>query len=426
MLKNKIILYNSILISFIPLALISGPFISDLFLVISSISILFLIINGREFKYLLNIFSYIFFSYCLFIIISSLLSSNLLLSLEASLFYCRFGFFTISIWYLLDNFENFKKFFFAGLISSFLILLVDGYIQYIFDYNTLGWLRHGDRLSSFFGDEYIMGSFFSRLFPLLVALFIGIFNKNSKIILFTFIILILVDVIIFLSGERVAFLNITLCTILIIFLFNNYKILRLISFIISILIILFLTFYDQSIKIRMIDKTYDDIFANNEIQNNTSDKIDQNKINLFSPTHEAIYLVAFDIFRDNYLIGSGPKTFREECKNIKYSSLNGCSTHPHNILLQSLSETGIIGFIFYIGVFFSITFFFLKIFISKILKNSNSRKYTDDYFIALLIAVFVNLFPFFPSGNFYNNWISIIYFLPVGFIIQFHYKNVNN
>ena len=87
MLKKAIILYNSILISFIPLALISGPFISDLFLVISSISILFLIINGREFKYLLNIFSYIFFSYCLFIIISSLLSSNLLLSLEASLFY---------------------------------------------------------------------------------------------------------------------------------------------------------------------------------------------------------------------------------------------------------------------------------------------------------------------------------------------------
>ena len=112
----------------------------------------------------------------------------------------------------------------------------------------------------------------------------------------------MVDVIIFLSGERVAFLNITLCTIsYYLFLFNNYKILRLISFIISIFNNIILNFYDQSIKIRMIDKTYDDIFVNNEIQNNTSDEIDQNKINLFSPAHEAIYLVAFDIFRNNYL-----------------------------------------------------------------------------------------------------------------------------
>ena len=56
----------------------------------------------------------------------------------------------------------------------------------------------------------------------------------------------------------------------------------------------------------------------------------------------------------DYLIGSGPKTFREECKNIKYSSLNGCSSHPHNILLQSLSETGIIGFLLGITMIFSI------------------------------------------------------------------------
>ena len=33
----------------------------------------------------------------------------------------------------------------------------------------------------------------------------------------------------------------------------------------------------------------------------------------------------------------------------------------------------------------------------------------------ILLGIFVNLFPFLPSGNFFNNWLSILYFLPIGF-----------
>ena len=41
-----------------------------------------------------------------------------------------------------------------------------------------------------------------------------------------------------------------------------------------------------------------------------------------------------------------------------------------------------------------------------------------NYRLCLLICVFINLWPLAQTGNFFNNWISIIYYLPIGFIIS--------
>ena len=430
MFQNKLIIFNAILVSSIPTLLISGPFLSDLAITITGITIFFFIIFNKQYKYILNTYSYVFFIFCIYLISSSLLSDYIFLSLEASLFYFRFGLFSIAIWYLLDNYANFKLYFFYGLLFAFFVLLADAYFQYFFDYNSLGWLRHNDRLSSFFGKEYVMGSFFSRLFPLLVALFLINFSNNKKIIFVSFIMLILIDIIIFLSGERVAFLNITLCTILIILFFNKFKLLRFLTFLISIIIIIFISLNDQSIKLRMIDRTYQDLFENenklvSKSVNENDDTIQESffeKFNIISPTHQKIYITSYSIFKNNIFFGTGPKSFREECKKIQYSYLNGCSSHPHNITFQFLSETGLVGFMFYVFLLVSISLYFFKKIYYKFIKRET--KINNDYFTALVIALFVNLFPLFPSGNFFNNWISIIYFLPVGFILYYNKKNV--
>ena len=36
----------------------------------------------------------------------------------------------------------------------------------------------------------------------------------------------------------------------------------------------------------------------------------------------------------------------------------------------------------------------------------------------LSILIFINLFPFVPTGSFFNNWMSIMYFLPLGFFLK--------
>ena len=45
-------------------------------------------------------------------------------------------------------------------------------------------------------------------------------------------------------------------------------------------------------------------------------------------------------------------------------------------------------------------------------------KKIDEKKAIISILIFINLFPFSPSGSFFNNWLSIIYFLPLGFYIN--------
>ena len=65
--------------------------------------------------------------------------------------------------------------------------------------------------------------------------------------------------------------------------------------------------------------------------------------------HKAHYLTSYEIFKDNKIFGSGIKTFRYLCGDKKYENIktkyanHRCATHPHNIYLEILSETGIFG-----------------------------------------------------------------------------------
>ena len=86
-----------------------------------------------------------------------------------------------------------------------------------------------------------------------------------------------------------------------------------------------------------------------------------------------------------------------------------CTTHPHNILMQLLAETGIIGSLFYLSIFFWITFNLFNIAIKSIFSKHYEQK---EYLTLIYIFYFINLFPIAPSGNFFNNWLSTIYYLP--------------
>ena len=76
--------------------------------------------------------------------------------------------------------------------------------------------------------------------------------------------------------------------------------------------------------------------------------------------------------------------------------------------MQLLSETGIFGTIPII-----ILFVYLIAKILNIRKKSSLFKPSS----ILLIGIFVNLWPLIPTGNFFNNWISMIYFIPISFYL---------
>jgi len=438
------------LLLFLPVALVTGPFLSDLSVSLISIIFLVLIIRKKEYFYFQHPFSYIFFAWSLYLILSSLFSQNLLLSLESSLFYWRFGFFSLAVWYVISNNPLFIRYFTIVFFITYLILLVDGYIQFFTGTNILGFPKpdYGLKVSGFFGEEAILGSFLSRNLPLLLGLILLVFSRIKYYFILVLILFIGSAVLIFVSGERTSFFYIILTIIIMLFTKKN-KAIFITATILSFSIITLIIFTNDKVKTRMIDYTISqfyidhDTLKKNNIAEATDKKINSkfsffgNKIKIFSIQHHVVYASAFKMFLDHPLIGIGPKMFREICKESRYKvyakdilgysvnedqTITGCQSHPHNTYFQLLSETGVIGFL-PIFIAFLFVCVILIIHFWKIIRRKEGI--LSDFQLCLYTSVLISLWPFVPTGNLFHNWTSIIYFLPIGFIIQTYNKGSN-
>jgi O-antigen ligase len=147
---------------------------------------------------------------------------------------------------------------------------------------------------------------------------------------------------------------------------------------------------------------------------------DSERANIFSPRHDSLIRTAFNMFKDQPILGHGPKMFRVICKNEKYQSgIKPCDTHPHNFYVQLLAETGLVGFSFlFISFFYVIYCAFMQL-KSIILKQ---KRFLTDYQVCLLAGILITVWPFSPNGNFFHNWLMIVYSLPVGFYLQSIYS----
>ena len=410
---SNTVLINLIIASIIPF-LIWGPFFPDLIVSVSALFFLFNVVKNRNYYYFFNKPLIIFFIFCIYCIsISIFIAEDILLSVESSLFYFRIGVFSCFIWYLIDKDKSILTFFYYALILCFTSLVIDGYFQYLTGENIFGLRLYGARISSFFGDEAIMGSYLSRLFPLLFALFL-VKQKQKFEIYFIGVLFILVDVLIYMSGERSAFFFLNLSTIFIIILIKEYQKFRLATFVIAIICIAFLSLNSSKLTERMFEGP-----AKNMGLIKTSAEP-----TIFTPSHVSLIRTAYNMFKDKPKFGHGPKMFRIICNDEKYAvGISPCMTHPHNFYIQLLAETGIIGFLFLFSVLIYVLYNALRQFKSIIFKQSRPL---TDYQICLLAGIFITVWPFSPNGNFFHNWLMITYSLPVGFYLQSIYSKKNN
>ena len=147
-----------------PLLLLIGPLISELFLFTVILFTGILIVKKKQFKYLNKYF--IFF--CLFYLstlFSTLLNFYHFDNAKAGIFYFRIPLFAFAIWFVLDHYNIFnKKIVFFYTIFFFLIIF-DALLQFYTGQNLLGNEILKNRISSFFGEELILGSFITRILP---------------------------------------------------------------------------------------------------------------------------------------------------------------------------------------------------------------------------------------------------------------------
>ena len=405
MFKN-FLFKNYILFCLLPVFLVFSRFFAE---AIVLIFVFFFFINFKQHQYIilkesslknLLIFFFIIWFYLLFI---SLLNFDEVFY-KKIIFYFRFFIISYLFYYFLDNKKKIKTFY---LILIFLLFLIqiDLIIQFIFKKNLLGYVPSNNlRHAGLFRDELIAGGFLAKLSGLYFVSCIYFLEKKNISINFFLLLVILYLFSVFITSERMAII-LTLFTIFLLFIF--LKKIRLILF--------FSTLFFLLISGYIIYKNEN--FYNRYIKQNLIQlgiKNDYSKDSFLDSHYGAIWQTAYYIGKDNWAFGSGVKSYRKECSNSKYDSIESkkykirCSTHPHNYWLEIFSETGLAGLVLYISFFSYLLFISIKKYIlSK----------TSYLIVGPIISFIILIWPIKTSGAFFNNFNSIVFWMIVGLLL---------
>ena len=387
----------------IPFLLISGPFLSDLSITIISIFTLVHIIRNKDFKYFKNKYVIFFLFFYIYLILNSLINNLNFDSIKISISYIRYGLFVIATIYILNSNKNLLLSLYKVYLVCFSLLVFDGFYQFYTGFNIFGFpLANGPRVSSFFNDELILGSYLARSFPIFFGLMIYHYNKIDKFYYYYgFFVFVFSEVLVFLSGERAAFFYMNLSSIFILFFIKDFKMIRFLIFVLSIFVIIIISISFPNSKKRMIDYTISQMHL----------KKGSEKIIIFSKQHNDLYKTAIKIYKENKILGVGVKNFRNFCKKDEYKvSIFSCNVHPHNTYVQVITELGLIGITFIIFLFF----YFMKYVFIHFKRLIFGSYYFNDFEICLMSAFLIFLWPLVPTGNFFNNWLNIITYYPLG------------
>lgn len=418
--------YLSYLLLIFPPALVSGPFLPDLIISVSSVYFILFLLISKNLNYLNNDFVKIFFIFYIFIVIRSFFTDEILFSLKNSLFYIRFLVFAMMLKFLLSIDLKFRKIFTNVFLFTLVLLSIDALIEYqrydhwLFDKSSYP-ENDNNRISGLFDEEYILGGFILSFFP--AILIIHFFQNSKKKFIKFFIILltILFSYIVIISGERASFIRLLLLSFSIIFftsLIQTFK--KKIIITSGILISIFLIIYSQPKLTERLIYHSADLFLQNEYEN----RIDRNipvyqtlideykkgniKFTYYSKEHTDHAIISLKMFNNNKLFGQGIKMFRFKCAEKQYYiNPRSCSTHSHGIVLSFLSEIGLIGFSFLLLIYIYLT--------KKILKSTQNMNIDK----IILISIFIYLFPLLPSGYFFNNFFSMILFTLAGLYLGY-------
>ena len=369
--------YFLILFSLIPVTIIAGPSISIINILLIDLSFIILIIYNKNFNFLKNKTIIYFFILYIYLIFNSFISSDYSVGILRNLGFLRIIILFAAFNYFFRDEGFFKKVItFWSIIIS--IVLVDVFIESFSGKNILGFGElYGKRVVSFFKDEPIVGGFLNGFYLIIVGFLLNElkYGKNYFIILFSIIFIISI----LLTGERSNTIKAVLGISIFFMLYKNLNIKKkLIIYLSMIVLILILVFNLSYLNLRYFNQTS----------------------NVKNTLYFNLYESGFEVFKNNKLLGVGNKNYRiETCNDIQKNNKYICTTHPHQIYFELLSEHGLIGTLIILGIFYKLIF-------SKILNTIRGNNYIKIGSLIYLILVFL---PIIPSGAFFTDFVLTLF-----------------
>tara|TARA_B100001057_G_scaffold120015_1_gene118665 strand:- start:47 stop:1198 length:1152 start_codon:yes stop_codon:yes gene_type:complete len=352
-----------------------GPTVSLTNILLIDLSFLVLIFYNKDFTFLKNkSFKYLIFLYVYLIF-------NSFISLKPELgIYRNLGFIRIIILFLSINYFYHQKDFFIKVFTVwfliFSIVIVDVFFEVYFGKNILGYGGNADgRIYSFFKDEAVVGAFMNAFFLILIGFLFEKFKTQKKYLIFLFALIYLL--VIFTTGERASGLK-GLLGLLFFFVILREFTLRNKIFLVSSLFLSLLTLIYSSdyLKLRFVD----------QVKFHLSFKENQ---------YYDLYKSGFEVAKKNPLFGVGNRNYRlETCVNNINDINFYCSTHPHQVYFEFLSEHGFLGTIVIFYLLYALIF-------SKWWVFRNNYGYIQLGTYLYLIFIFL---PIIPSGAFFSDF----------------------
>ena len=403
--------YNNILLILVlalPIGLLISTGVSEIIIICSTFIFLIYSVTDKNIKWINNKFFYLLIVFWFSLLINFFVSENKDLSLIRSLGFIKYIIYVFAIKFVLDNKTN-RLIFFPFLLFITLLIIFDINFEYIVKKNILGFQSSDQtRIASFLGKELKIAHFLLGFAMISLGYYFQKFKEKSLrfiIIGYTFTLLLLISI--FLTGERANSIRTFICILFFIIIATNHLKFKKIFILILIISPLIIYFSSGRIKSR-----YDQYLP--------SQQSNINFLEIYKNSHHAAhYYTAFEIFKSNPFFGVGNKNFREECLNEKYNNKSykrigeRCSTHPHQIYLELLSEHGIIGTVIILFV----------VFYTVLLSSYNFYKKKNLIQLGAIIYVMSVFLPFIPSGSFFTSFGATIFWFNFAIMLFFNDHN---
>ena len=384
-LNKHIYIFFLVLFSIIPVSIIAGSAVILINILLINFSFIILLVYKKDFNFLKNKAMIYFFILYAYLILNSLISIDYSEGILRN-----FGFLRIIIIFAAINYFFQDKIFFKKVLKFWsiviLIVLIDVFFESFTGKNILGFSgeSYEKRIVSFFKDEPIVGGYLNGFYLIIIGFLFNELKDDKKYFIILFSMILIFSIL--LTGERSTTIKAIIGASIFFILYKNLDIKKKVFITLTTLLLMIIIVFNSSfLKVRFYGQIYQLI----------------KQKNIYFQLHRS----GFEVFKNNKLFGVGNKNYRiETCNEIKKNDRYICTTHPHQIYFEFLSEHGLIGTIIILLIFYKLIF-------SKILSTFREKNYIK---IGSLIYLMIAFTPIIPTGAFFTDHVLTLFVINLG------------